>query len=141
MGCHFLLQGTLSTQGLYPHLLHWQADSLPLSPQAALYSSVGLRIFSWLCKRSPELFHLAQLNSCPLSSNFSFSSPSSPWQPFYFLFLILHTMQSLVTQMIKESACSAGDPDSIPESGRSPGDGDGYTLQYPCLENPIDRGA
>ena len=31
VGCHFLLQGTLPTQGSYPCLLHWQADSLLLS--------------------------------------------------------------------------------------------------------------
>ena len=30
----------------------------------------------------------------------------------------------------KESACNAGDPDSIPGSGRSPGKGKGYPLQY-----------
>ena len=34
----------------------------------------------------------------------------------------------------KESACNAGDPDSIPGSGRSPGEGNGYPLQYSCLE-------
>ena len=28
VGCHFLLQGIFLTQGLNPHLLHWQADSL-----------------------------------------------------------------------------------------------------------------
>ena len=32
MGCHALLQGIIPTQGLNPHLLHWQADSLPLAP-------------------------------------------------------------------------------------------------------------
>ena len=41
----------------------------------------------------------------------------------------------------KESACNAGDPGSIPRSGRSPGEGNGYTLQYSCLENSKDRGA
>ena len=41
----------------------------------------------------------------------------------------------------KESACNAGYPSSIPGSGRSPGDGHGYPLQYSCLENPMDRGA
>ena len=41
----------------------------------------------------------------------------------------------------KESACNAGDLGSIPESGKSPGEGDGYPLQYSCLENPMDRGA
>ena len=35
VGCHFLLQGTLLTQGWNLHLLHWQADSLPLSPREA----------------------------------------------------------------------------------------------------------
>ena len=36
----------------------------------------------------------------------------------------------------KESACNAGDPGSIPRSGRCPGEGHGNTLQYSCLENP-----
>ena len=36
----------------------------------------------------------------------------------------------------KESACSAGDPGS----GRSPEEGNGYPLQYPCLGNPMNRG-
>ena len=34
----------------------------------------------------------------------------------------------------KESACNAGDLVSIPESGRSPGKGNGYPFQYSCLE-------
>ena len=41
----------------------------------------------------------------------------------------------------KESASSSGDLDSIPWLGRSPGKGNGYPLQYSCLENPMDRGA
>ena len=40
----------------------------------------------------------------------------------------------------KESACNMGDPGSIPESGRSPGGGHDYPLQYSCLENSMDRG-
>ena len=39
----------------------------------------------------------------------------------------------------KESACSAGDPGLIPGWGRSPGERNGNPLQYPCLENPMDR--
>ena len=42
---------------------------------------------------------------------------------------------------VKESNYNAGDPGSIPESGRSPGEGNGNPLQYPCLGNPMDRGA
>ena len=41
----------------------------------------------------------------------------------------------------KESACSVGDPDSIPGPGRSPGEGHGNLLQYSCLEIPMDREA
>ena len=36
----------------------------------------------------------------------------------------------------KESGCNAGGPGSIPESGRSLGEGNGTLLQYSCLENP-----
>ena len=41
----------------------------------------------------------------------------------------------------KESACNAGDLDSILRSGRSPGVGNGNPLQYSCLENSTGRGA
>ena len=41
----------------------------------------------------------------------------------------------------KESACNAGDPGSISELGRCPGEGNGYPLQYSCLENSMGRGA
>ena len=41
----------------------------------------------------------------------------------------------------KESTCSAGDLGLIPGLRRSPGKGDGYSLQYFCLENSMDRGA
>ena len=37
----------------------------------------------------------------------------------------------------KESAFNAGNPGSIPGSGRSPGERNGNPLQYPCLENPM----
>ena len=41
----------------------------------------------------------------------------------------------------KASTCDAGDLGSIPGSGRSPGEGNGYPFQYPCLENFMDRRA
>ena len=41
----------------------------------------------------------------------------------------------------KETACNAGDLGLIPGSGRSPGEGNGYPLQYACLENSMDREA
>ena len=41
----------------------------------------------------------------------------------------------------KESACNTGDPSLIPGSGRSLGEGNGYTLQCSGLKNSMDRGA
>ena len=41
----------------------------------------------------------------------------------------------------KESACNVGDLSSIPESGRSPGKGNGNPLQYSYPENSMDSGA
>jgi len=41
----------------------------------------------------------------------------------------------------KESSCNAGDLSLIPESGRSPGKGNGNPLHYSCLEKHMDRGA
>ena len=46
--------------------------------------------------------------------------------------------------MLKNPPANAGDTGdvgSIPGSGRTPGEGNGYTLQSSCLENPMDRGA
>ena len=41
----------------------------------------------------------------------------------------------------KESTCNAGDSGSIPRLERSLGEGNGNSLQYSCLGNPMDRGA
>ena len=46
-----------------------------------------------------------------------------------------------MAQQVKNLPANAGDPGSIPGSGKSPGGGNGYPLQYSCLENPMDRGA
>ena len=54
--------------------------------------------------------------------------------------LLVLALASLVAQTV-ESACNARDPGSIPGWGRSPGEGNGNTSQYSCLENPKDGGA
>ena len=41
----------------------------------------------------------------------------------------------------KESACNVGDLALIAVLGRSPGEKNGYPLQYSCLVNPMDRGS
>ena len=61
-------------------------------------------------------------------------------QPTY-SFSFCHHRASLVAQVVNPSACNAGDPGSIPGWGRSPGEGNGNLLQYPCLKNFMDGGA
>ena len=41
--------------------------------------------------------------------------------------------------VVRNLPANAGDPGSIPGSGRSPGEGNGTPLQYSCLENPMER--
>ena len=51
---------------------------------------------------------------------------------------------SQVVLVVKNLAANAGDVRDvglIPGLGGSPGGGHGNPLQYPCLENPVDRGA
>ena len=43
--------------------------------------------------------------------------------------------------MVENPPANAGDLGPIPGLGRSPGEGNGYPLQYSCLENSMDRGA
>ena len=55
--------------------------------------------------------------------------------------LMFHSGAFLVAQTCRESVCSMKDLVSIPGSGRSSGERNGYPLQYSCLENAMDRGA
>ena len=53
-------------------------------------------------------------------------------------------MGFLSGSVVKNPPANAGDEGEmglIPGSGRSPGGGDDNPLQYPCMENPMDRGA
>ena len=65
----------------------------------------------------------------------------------YYFFLIIRffkTWASQVTQVVKYPPASAGDIRDMgltPGSVRSSGEGQGNSLQFSCLENPMDRGA
>ena len=63
------------------------------------------------------------------------------WQPHCFSSCVLWIIDFPGGSDGKESADNAGDPGSIPESGRSLGQGNGNPLQDSCLENSTDRGA
>ena len=65
-----------------------------------------------------------------------------PFSPFYFFGIIICVFTLTLGfpdgAAGKESACNVGDLDSVPEMGRSPGEGKRYPLQYSGLENPMD---
>ena len=48
--------------------------------------------------------------------------------------------ETIYKQQVKDLPANVGNQVSIPESGRSPGEGNGNPLQYSCLENSMDRG-
>ena len=52
-----------------------------------------------------------------------------------------HYLVSCGGSVIKNPPANVGDAGLFPGSGRSLGEGNGNPLQYPCLENPMDRGA
>ena len=121
VGCHALLQGIFLIQGSNPRLLcrlHRYVGSLPLSPPAKLCRSL-LVIDSYFIYRSVYM-------SIPV---FQFITPTHPLVGFP------------GGSVVKNPMANARDVGSIPGSGRSPGEGNGKTLQYSCLENPMDRGA
>ena len=79
---------------------------------------------------------------CQWSPMFSvvFKISSISEMKWYLSFSNISFGASLVAQTIV-SAYNAGDPGSIPGSGRSSGEGNGNPFQYSCLENPMDWGA
>ena len=67
------------------------------------------------------------------------------WMAFFYFPLFLFDYTSFQGfpggAVVKNSPTKAGDVGSIPESERTPGEGNGNPLQYSCLENPMDGGA
>ena len=141
----------LATNSLNFHL----SGNAIISPSPSLFFffffffllNTGLLIDSW------QLFSFSTLTnpSQPCTaSNVYLSGPPFPIMRLFFCFLDFIFWLCFLTfdyQCFpcssggKESACSAGDPGSVPGLGRSPGEGNGNPLQYPCLENLTDRGA
>ena len=63
------------------------------------------------------------------------------WNRYLYLYLCIYLYLFRGGSDGKKSACSVGDPSLIPGLGRSTRAGNGYSLQYSCLENSMDRGA
>ena len=90
------------------------------------------------CWASP----LGRLLLCSMDFFFSFITLSTTFAYLiYFLVYYLFLLSFSGGPDCKESTCNIGDPGSIPELGRSPGEENGNPLQNSCLGNSMERGA
>ena len=116
--CHFLLQRIFLTQGQNSGLLcllHWQAASLPLAPPGKPRCIDTESSFHFPVSRTVKYESLSFL-SPPICSLVTLTQKDPKWLPY--------------SSVGKESTCNAGDPGLILGSGRYPGEGIGYPLQY-----------
>ena len=111
--------GDLSNPGIKCKSPTLQVDSLPAEPQGKP-KNTGMGSLSLL----QQIFPTQKLN----------------WGLLHYR-EILYQLRLPGSSVGKESACSAGDPGLIPGLVRFPGEGNGYPLKYPWLENHMDRGA
>ena len=114
VGCHFLLQRIFPTLRSNPGLPHCKQDNLLSEPPGKS----------------------ARCIKCIFNLQWVYGDIISPKSRNIHMMLITCLILSVLV-----AACSAGDLDSIPGLGRSPGEGNGNPLQYPCLENSMDWGA
>ena len=132
-GLHFLLQGIFLTQGSNSGLSHCRQILYCLSHQESPKWGEESLI------ASDQVLHHQVVTSFerPPSTSFSFNCLSLPI-PYNLFFLVFKIVFLWLLRWFssKESACQTADIGSIPGSGRSPGEGNGYSLHYSCLENP-----
>ena len=162
VGCHFLLQGIFPTQGSNPYLLHWQANSLPLSHQGN-----SIIAYFYLKKKKKSLtsfrhFHLPerllnpkQKSKCSHSctqelnsfTNFSLPPPSSFvealwWKAYYKLHALLFPLHSKILSLLwfmlsaksLQSCLTLCDPiDSSPPGSPVPGILQVRTLEWVAI--------
>ena len=107
---------------------------IPPSPKSHLYWVSPLLLWSSFSKLSRVLSPRRQSSFCPKEN----LTGNPHIVDFFFKYAYIGFPGG---SEVKASARNAGDPDSIPGSGRSPGEGSGNPLQYSCLENSTDGGA
>ena len=115
---------------IFHHKTNKQKDLWPIDTACVYWEAhpapMLLRSFLWACSKDPGVFH--SLTAEVLGRAFIVT-------------LLEYSAHFPGGSEVKASACSAEDLGSIPESGRSPRERNGNPFQYPCLENPMDRGA
>ena len=109
-------------------------------PQSLVLSWVPGRpyVFNILLDFHKQFFnYIVQLQSYPeIKYNIFFWVQNANIEAVSWLNII--DIVNVFASLLEESACNAGDPDSIPGLGTSNGEGIGYSLQYSGLENSMD---
>ena len=165
-----IISHALLSPSCLSHQLLSPSSILPSPPPPCTPAALDFRLFlkhtpTWgLCSGCPlglnvpgicraySLPSLTPLDCCsprpplpPLPTTLH-SRPLNPVLPFLSFYLISLLFDIIIYWGFPggsndiESFCNAGDPSSIPGSGRFLGEGNGHSLQYSCLENPMDRG-
>ena len=99
------------------------------------------QIMKWSLFLPLEVYLAPITPGSPLTSTWGNNLSRKPATLAFYCYVTKYHKLTVGCSDSKESACNAGDPGSIPRSGRSPGEGNGNPLQYSRLENPMDRGA
>ena len=119
VGCHFLLQGIFPNQGSNPHLLHWKADSLPLSLREAhiivYYTTIYTHIVYYITYSICILIYIVCIY-------------------IYILYGASRVAQMIICLQFRKRGFD-------PWVGKMPWRRKWQAVQYCCLKNPMDRGA
>ena len=117
--------------------------TIPWRKEMATHSS----ILAWKTLWTEEPMDRQSID-CPLQQSMGSQRVGHDWATSLSLFKDLRCLDTAMEGAVfpggsvgKESTHNAGDLSLIPESGRSPGEGNGNPLQYSCLGGPVDRGA
>ena len=119
-------RGIFATRGLNPGFLHCR--------QILFFFYVGRFFTSW-ATRGHELRSLPWAELC-LPARVRALKPDSQCDGVW-----KRSHLELTGSVVKNPPVNVGDLGLVPESGRSPGEGNGNPLQCSCLGNPMDRGA
>ena len=120
--------------------VHWVGDAIQPSHPLLSPSPPALNPsqHQGLCQWVSSLHEVAKV------LEFQLQHQSFQWTPRTNIFLIRRSLDFLLgfpgSSDSKESSWNARGLSLIPASGRSPGEGNGYPLQYSCLENSMNRG-
>ena len=131
--------GIFPDQQLNPCLLHWQADSLPLSHQGSV---VYVFLHTLHACSTPHNMYRHSMFFIIFAFNDYLLSKMFRWEGSLYIYHTIFIIWCFPGgSVVKNPPANARGSDSIPGLGRCPGEGNGNPLQHSCLENSMNRGS